>query len=726
MIEAQSTEARADEVKKFTDQIGEHGSLAREQFRLFESRWPAHEMYVKRRQKCAEYYIGEQWAAADTKKLDAEGRPALTINTILPIINTILGEQLTKRVEPKIKPKKDATIGTANVLAKVVTQILDENQYDFKESEVFADGIIEERGFFDVRMDFDENLQGKVVIDYDDPAEVMLDPEAKRYEPSTWEEVMTVRWRSLDQIAADFGQENADRLEYVAHNATTMGMESIRYERRFGNETHPDRASGRDGWEFVGADNWTTDATKRKVKCVRVIERQFYQVTAVHFFVDPATGDSKQVPESWDIQKATEFARAMNLFLHKKNARKIRWRVTADSILLHDQWSPYKTFTKIPYFPYFRRGKPFGAVTNLISPQDQLNKTESQILHVVNSTANGGWIVESGSLKNMTVQQLGERGAQTGLVIEVAADSESPQKIQPNQIPTGLTNINMKSSQNIRTISGVNESMLGIESAEVSGIALTNNEKRGQVQIQVALNSLARTRLMVMNKVIELVQQFYTEERVFMIVNDRPVPGAPEQEELVINGVDPYGDVINDITMGQYDVVIGTQPARDSFNDSQFAEALALREMNVMIPDDRIIEYSNLEKKFELAEESRQMSGRGARSAEEEQIEQMMAEMGMMRMRLELAELEGKVMVLQSQANLNEAKAGEVDQKTELEIERISAKIQEVREGYETRLRLAFEQSSSKMDLKAMEHRGKMREKVADAIIQSKQPRNKN
>jgi len=462
------------------------------------------------------------------------------------------------------------------------------------------------------------------------------------------------------------------------------------------------------------------------VKCVRVIERQFYQVTAVHFFVDPATGDSKQVPESWDIQKATEFARAMNLFLHKKNARKIRWRVTADSILLHDQWSPYKTFTKIPYFPYFRRGKPFGAVTNLISPQDQLNKTESQILHVVNSTANGGWIVESGSLKNMTVQQLGERGAQTGLVIEVAADSESPQKIQPNQIPTGLTNINMKSSQNIRTISGVNESMLGIESAEVSGIALTNNEKRGQVQIQVALNSLARTRLMVMNKVIELVQQFYTEERVFMIVNDRPVPGAPEQEELVINGVDPYGDVINDITMGQYDVVIGTQPARDSFNDSQFAEALALREMNVMIPDDRIIEYSNLEKKFELAEESRQMSGRGARSAEEEQIEQMMAEMGMMRMRLELAELEGKVMVLQSQANLNEAKAGEVDQKTELEIERISAKIQEVREGYETRLRLAFEQSSSKMDLKAMEHRGKMREKVADAIIQSKQPRNKN
>ena len=50
--------------------------------------------------------------------------------------------------------------------------------------------------------------------------------------------------------------------------------------------------------------------------------------------------------------------------------------------------------------------------------QEQLNKISSQELHIVNTTANSGWIVESGSLSGMTADDLEEHGAETGLVLE--------------------------------------------------------------------------------------------------------------------------------------------------------------------------------------------------------------------------------------------------------------------------------------------------------------------
>ena len=79
-------------------------------------------------------------------------------------------------------------------------------------------------------------------------------------------------------------------------------------------------------------------------------------------------------------------------------------------------------------------------------------------------------MVESGSLVGMTSDDLEEHGAETGLVVEYNRGSTPPTKIQPNQIPTGLDRISQKAALNIKTISGINDSMLGSDSAEVSGL----------------------------------------------------------------------------------------------------------------------------------------------------------------------------------------------------------------------------------------------------------------
>lgn len=422
------------------------------------------------------------------------------------------------------------------------------------------------------------------------------------------------------------------------------------------------------------------------MKALRVIERQHKRVTRVQCLVDPETGDQRPVPEAWNERKAKTFAKKYGLTLISKIQKKVRWTVTCDKVVLHDDWSPYAGFTIVPYFAYFRRGRPFGMVRNLLSPQEQLNKISSQELHIVNTTANSGWMVESGSLVGMTPDDLEEHGAETGLVIEYARGTNPPAKIQANTIPTGLDRISQKAAANIQAISGINESMLGTDSAEVSGIAIRAKQNRGAIMIQVPLDNLRKTRHYLAEKILELVQTFYTEQRVIQVTNESD-PLKP-REPIVINQMTPEGRIINDLTLGEYDVVVSTAPARDSFDEVQFAEALNLRQVGVAIPDDAIIEYSHLAKKGELAKRIRMMTGI-EKTPEQMEAAMMVQQMQMQEAQLELAKLEAEVQRISSEAAVNVAKAQSTSAEPDIQIAELQGKIEMKMQELQLRRELA-------------------------------------
>jgi hypothetical protein len=342
----------------------------------------------------------------------------------------------------------------------------------------------------------------------------------------------------------------------------------------------------------------------------------------------------------------------------------------------------------VPYFPYWRRGKPFGMVRNLISPQEQLNKISSQELHIVNTTANSGWVVESGSLTGMTADDLEEHGAETGLVLEYNRGSQPPAKIQPNQIPTGLDRIALKAAANIKTISGISDAMLGTDGAEVSGVAIQQKQSRGALMIQVPLDNLRKTRHYLAERVLDLVQTYYTEERVIQITDENN-PLKPK-EPLRINQVTPEGQIINNLTLGEYDVVIGTAPSRDTFEETQFAEAIELRKVGVPIPDDLIVEYSHLARKGEIAERIRQIQGMNPPSEQEMQIQQFQMESQIRSTQLEIAKLEAEVTRLQSEAALNVAKTQtQTNIEPQMKVAELQSKLQMKREELGLRERLS-------------------------------------
>jgi len=516
---------------------------------------------------------------------------------------------------------------------------------------------------------------------------------------------------TLDEIEELYGKDKSERLLFVAENGMSFGPDSVEYqETRYGDtESNDDHY----GAGVPGDDEY------RNVKALRVIERQHKKIARVDFFVDPDTGDQRQAPDAWNEKKNKKFAKQYNLSLISKVIRKVRWTVTCDQVVLHDDWSPYNQFTIIPFFCYFRRGRPFGAVRNLLSPQEQLNKIASQELHIVNTTANSGWMVESGSLVGMTADDLEEHGAETGLVLEYARGTAPPSKIQPNQIPTGLDRIAAKAAANIKVISGVNDSMLGTDSAEVSGVAIQAKQNRGAVMIQVPLDNLRKSRQYLAEKILNLIQTFYTEQRVIQVTNDND-PLKP-REEMIINEETPEGQVINNLTVGEYDVIVTTAPARDSFDEVQFAEAISLRQAGVAIPDDAIIEYSHLAKKGELAKRIRVMTGQEPPTPEQQEAQAAQAEIQNKQIMLEIAKLEAEVKKLQTEAAVNIAKVQDV---SETNPQMRMQELQTKKEMAEQQAQLRRELSSETNQIRQGQAETSAATKIATTAMQ--QARNQN
>lgn len=546
-----------------------------------------HESYIIEARKNEDMYLGGglQWDKQVKAELNMSGRPVVEKNYIWPVINTADGLQIQSRVQMAFRPRRNgADEETAEVLSKLVRQICDDTMYSWHESTTYQDGLVQQRGYLEFRMDFDTNLSGDIKLRTLDPLDVIPDPDANSYDPEDWQDIVIVKWLTIDDISQLFGQKKADEVENVVQGAVSDPEDDYSDRSRFGSE---DTASY--------LESYTEESG---IKRVLVIDRQSRRLERQKVLVYPF-GDI--VPAESMTEEAIQGAiEEEGAFVTKRMVKRIRWTVSTADVLLHDDWSPYRSFTVIPFFPYFRRGRTRGMVDNLRSPQEMNNKLESQIIHILNTTANSGWLIPTGSLINMVPNDMQNIGAKTGLCVEYDPDKGKPEKINSNQLPTGLDRLVERSEYSIKQISGITDAVQGQESAEVSGKARHAAQYAGQTQLARPIDNLAKTRHFAARKYLELIQDFYTEERVFMISGD-DISGT-SYDELTVNQSAINGEVINDLTLGEYDVVITDQSSSATFMDTQYQQAKELRESGVSIPDEVMLEVSSLSKKHEVME----------------------------------------------------------------------------------------------------------------------------
>lgn len=563
-----------------------HANWARYEY----GRSRGHRDYCRQARLCERMYLGGglQWSDADARTLAEQNRKPVEENEILPAINAAIGYQIANRMDISYRPRGNgADDAVAKTLSQVAMQIVDNCKLHWKETEVFGDGLIQQRGYYDIRMGFDDSLVGEARIAVLDPMDVIPDPDAKSYDPDEWSDVIITRWYSYDQIEQFFGKEARRAAEEYKPDERDYG-EYAEDERRnkFGNLDY-----GPDGsWDAVMEDIDT--------RRIRVIDRQYrtYEITDVMVWPN---GDVRHIDGASDEQ-VTEWTTSGG-FKTKRMATRVKWLVTTSDIVLFDDYSPYPWFTVVPYFPLFRRGVTRGLVDNAISPQETLNKALSQFLHILGTTANSGWQMEEGQLVNMTTEEFKESSGKTGLLIVRKQGTKELTKIEPNRVPSGIAEVIDRSYKGIQNTIGINDSLQGNDDQELSGVAIQSRQYAAQQKLAIPLDNLARTRHMVADRLLWLIQHFYDGPRI-MRITGTDANGEDTTQELALNQEQADGSIQNDLTVGEYDVVVAEQPMQVTFDNSQFEQITTMRkDMGIPIPAKWVLRYSTLADKQEIA-----------------------------------------------------------------------------------------------------------------------------
>lgn len=548
--------------------------------------------WAQRGKKAVEFVEGKQWSEAALKKLDEEERPAFTFNKIAPLVRLVQGYHRNNRTDVKVLPGHDGT-GTkagADALTHVCKVISEINQEPYVDTEVFMDGIISGRGYYDQRLSFENNDYGEIEISARDPFAIKLDPDGDQYDLNKSNFVGEDRWVTIDEVQYTYGKAAAAMVAPLLGARNYMGgIPASIWE--YSDEIAPWRSFGGKRGEnaYLPIDSYIASAFDPARKNIRLFDCQHYIRVMQKCFLDLETGAREPIPDFWDetrIRKVLDWTegkyrakgRLSPLRVVIRPMRRVRWTTMIGDLIVFDNWSPYESFTITPFFPYFRRGQTKGMVDDLIDPQQEINKRRSSQIEQVTRTAHSGWKYHKNSLSESGKQNIARNGAMPGVNIEWQGEPHmEPKRIEAAAPPVAFERLETKGADDLREISGINESALGQLDRVQSGRALEARTRQAVVSIQTYMDNMSRTKELGGRKKIELIQNHYTEKRIYRAF------GSDGKDKLVtINERMASGEIANNVTEGKYSLVIDETPLSSSFISAQFEEMMDLAEKGIL------------------------------------------------------------------------------------------------------------------------------------------------
>lgn len=556
---------------------------------LLAERWQrsawAQQRWAERGKIAVDFFEGRQWTETQLEQMKRQKRPAFKFNIIAPLVRLVLGYNASNKSDITFLPGQDsrATEQLAEALTRIEKVIAEGSHMEFVDTEVFLDGLLTGRGFYDTRLDFETNDLGEIKTGAADPFSVYLDPDADSYDLNeNHSYLQQSKYVSLDEIEGAFGKKVMELLQPFCLGQTPLAPissliidDEISPVRTFGERHESDVNFWDTFYSLVG------DFVDTRRRTIRLIETQYKVVEAKNVLIDLETGDKKVLPDEWNkdkIQKVLLYGETVGnpLKVQRRMVERIQWTTMAGDLILYDAPSMYDGYTVTPYFPYFRRGMTRGMVDDLIDPQMEKNKRRSAQIEIVSKTANGGWKYSDDALDPVQERALQRFGSTPGVNIKYKAGKTAPEQIEPNSPPMAQERLELRADDDIKQISGINESSLGQDERVQSGRAVQAKQRQAVLSIQMYMDNFKRSKGLLGSKHLSIIQNHYTEQRLYRIMGKDGKFSQLMLNQQSQNQITGVIEIVNDVTVGKYAVKVDDAPLSDTFLDAQFQEMLML------------------------------------------------------------------------------------------------------------------------------------------------------
>lgn len=524
------------------------------------------------------FEAGDQQIMRDLYNDHATGRRrSFNFNHIRRIINMISGHQRRERKSTIVVPVENADEETATQFTKILSWCSDQEGILHSISEAFHGALVTGLNLLQVWMDYrTDPVSGNIKVDCCSYNSFLIDPYFRKKDLSDcngiWKRSYLTR-REVVSLLPDYKEE-------------LMGLNSLNL------------VDGK--FEFM-PENYDVEKTTK----LAYDEYYYKAYRTQQMLVDTESGESMEWTGNDDTMLKAYLRTYPQVTVIDQEIPTINMAIVVQGKVFYDGLNPLGT-DKYPFVPVFGYYNPQlsdyanriqGVVRGLRDPQYLYNRKKVTECDIFESKATTGYFAKEDAV--VDPKDLYKTGQGRTIILKKTAQMTDVVPIPTQDIPPGYFQASAEMAQDIMTISGANEELLGSATDDKAGILSMLRQSAGIVTLEILFDQLDYSQKLVGKVMIDIIQSNFTPGKVKRIIEDEPAPQFYNK------------------AFGRYDSAVEEGLNTTTQRQNQFAQLLHLRkEAEIPIPDEVLIEAATVQNKKKLTDAIAQVNEQKAKSEE--------------------------------------------------------------------------------------------------------------
>ena len=480
------------------------------------------------------FAAGDQWPVEIQNSRTLEARPCLTINKVDAYVRQICNQQRQQRPRIKCQGMNNETDAKmAEIITGICRHVEVNSNADHAYDTAFDFAVRMGWGYWRVTTDyvrpdsFDQEIYIKPI---DNPFTVYFDPNSVAPDGSDAEKCL---------ITVVMAKENFRKMYPDADDGGSFSA----------------RGTGDSNSEWV---------TKHDI---RIAEYFYTRIESTHLVLlsDGTTAYEDELPN----KETMELAGIYEVSRRKTFRKAIKWcKLTAMQVLEEGTWAG----KYIPVVPTYgqqcvvdNKRKKFGLVRMAKDPQRMYNFWQTSMTESVALAPRAKWIMAEGQDEGHESEWSNANNTAYSYLRYKMTDingqaAPPPIRQAPEQPPTGIMAAAQSITQDLQAVVGIFDPNQ-LPQGNMSGKALQGQQLQVDMTNFHYYDNLTRSIAHTGRIILDLIPKIYSAERVMRIIGD---DGKPELTTINQktgqkdeNGIEM---ILNDVTVGEYDVVMETGP----------------------------------------------------------------------------------------------------------------------------------------------------------------------
>jgi hypothetical protein len=553
----------------------DEGVIVRQVIDWWKESLDRHKERRKRANDCHKMVDGDQWEQADVQIARDQKRPAMTFDLLSAMLAAVEGQERNNRQDMRYYGVGKEDDQAAHNWTKLLKWVMELNAGDFELSAAFREMLIGGEGWVTPSVDYLDDPEGSLSLEFVDCDEVFDDPLCKHPVGIDARFRLRVKMLTEDEGEALFPGKFVTSIRAAA---TEDGSVSETDGKGFPDiYLTPEKADGpkrydskdctwaviqafwwqiEDGWHCLNEQTGLIDELTDEEYQAKRTERREQQLAAINAIV---TGQARPMPEGPDaemvmardiemealgVPQPPRIPMPKSLQCTRRPIKRVYEAfVVKDALLeLAPLREKLKVFPLTPIRGTRRKTKNdfTGIIERLIDVQKQANVENTVIVQLLQLMPKQSWMGPKGAFHN---KQEWENGvAKPGKMLEYNAQRGKPEPIPAAGLPRHLVDMAFSRGNTMREISGINVEMTGIRQGNDAGVVMEQRAKAAQTVLAPLFDNARRSRKLLGKVLLAFMQAHLSPQRQIRIL------GPDAQAEVVT--------VTPDMLQGRYDFAV--------------------------------------------------------------------------------------------------------------------------------------------------------------------------